>query len=309
MRRKILYLLLFAAPLGLYPYLRDTGVNDFVEDPFIESNKSQPRPLSPIERRACQSVASLPVLPGQAFPALLCWESLRVLGQEKADSLEDLAKRDPLAFLEECSQQYEQHVHGYRLIFVKQERVKGKLHPKERIRCCFREQPFSVHMHWLAGAGKAIRTLYVKGENKDMLLARPTIEWLGVWAKKLDSPEVTATSRFPITEFGINHGAKSTIVAMRAAEQRGALHVRYGGLECVKELGDRYCYKLIRSPYDPPEADGGINEYTIYIDAETLLHTGSVLKDSEGKLLAEYFFRDIELNPVFDAKLFTDKGL
>jgi hypothetical protein len=34
-----------------------------------------------------------------------------------------------------------------------------------------------------------------------------------------------------------------------------------------------------------------------------------VLKDSDGKLIAEYFFHDIHLNPTFTEKQFTQKAL
>ena len=37
----------------------------------------------------------------------------------------------------------------------------------------------------------------------------------------------------------------------------------------------------------------------------TLLQAGSLLRDSDGNIIAEYFFRDVELNPEFDEKQFT----
>lgn len=307
MTRKILFGLLFLAPLGFYPLLCDTGPSYPDDDPACNCTPIHAsHNWSPDERRIGKALASLPMLPGQGYPANLAWGPLALVSREKADSLEEQLKHDPVAFLEDCLHQYEQQVQGYQLIFVKQEKVNGKMKDKEKIRAYFREKPFSVHMHWLAGAGKASRTLYVDGDYKNMLLAR--VPWFGVWRKKLDDPDVKATSRFPITEFGIYKGAKSTIDAMRAADKRDKLFVYYVGLERVKELGERYCYKLVRGPYDPPEVDG-INELTVYIDAQTLMQTGSILKDSAGDLIAEYFFRDIELNPKFDPKLFTDKGI
>ena len=280
-------------------------------DYVILNAKAQPRPLSPEERRVCLSLASFSVAPLQAFPAALAWGPAREVSQDRADGLEDAIKRAPVAFLEDCLHNYEQQVQGYRLLFVKQEKVNGKMRPKETIRVHFREKPFSVHMHWLKGQEACVRSLYVHGNNDGKLIARGLAFGFEVpilVTRTLDAPDVKATSRFPVTEFGIYKGAKSTIDAMRAAEKRGALAVRYDGIECVKELGDRYCYKLVRGPYDPPEVDG-INELTIYVDVETLMQTGSVLKDAEGKLIAEYFFRDIELNPQFDEQQFTNKSL
>ena len=83
--------------------------------------------------------------------------------------------------------------------------------------------------------------------------------------------------------------------------------MKYLGIERPKEVGNRLCYKFVRTPYDPPEglAKENLNELTIYIDMQTMMQVGSVLKDMEGKLIAEYFFREIELNPTFDEKQFT----
>ena len=65
--------------------------------------------------------------------------------------MEKLAAEDPISFLEVCMTRYEKEVQGYRCIFVKQEKVAGKLRDKEKLLCYFREKPFSVHMRWLEG--------------------------------------------------------------------------------------------------------------------------------------------------------------
>src|SRR5437870_1937778 len=65
--------------------------------------------------------------------------------------LERLARTDPVAFLEKCLERYDREVRGYRVTLVKQERLRGRLGPKERIEACFREEPFSVRMDWKEG--------------------------------------------------------------------------------------------------------------------------------------------------------------
>src|SRR5205807_2321134 len=151
---------------------------------------------------------------------------------------------------------------------------------------------------------------YVAGENDGKLQARSCLFGIRgpIVSRPVDGPDAKATSRFPITEFGMYVGAKQTIDAMLAARERNALHVRYLGTERLKQVGNRLCYKFIRTPYNPPEADN-VNELTVYIDQETLLQVGSTLRDPDGELIAEYFFRDIELNPTFDEKQFTSKAL
>jgi hypothetical protein len=230
---------------------------------------------------------------------------------QEARTLEELAEKDPVAFLQRCLDRYEKDVTGYTCIFEKQERVKGTLRQKEKIKIHFNEKPFSVHMDWKKGwdALGARRTLFVEGKNDGLLIARALHHDFGpILVKKLDDPQVTATSRFGINEFGMYKGARSTMVAMRKAKERGELHVKYEGIVQVKEAGDRPCYKLVRTPYHPPE-DDGCNELVIYIDKDTLLQVGSTLKDSDGKLIADYFFHDIHLNPTFTPEQFTKKAL
>ena len=48
---------------------------------------------------------------------------------------------------------------------------------------------------------------------------------------------------------------------------------------------------------------------TIYIDKETWLQVGTVLKGDGGKLVGEYFFRDLKLNPEFKPDQFLRAAL
>jgi outer membrane lipoprotein-sorting protein len=47
----------------------------------------------------------------------------------------------------------------------------------------------------------------------------------------------------------------------------------------------------------------------MYVDKETWLQVGSVLKGEEGQLIGEYFFRDVKLNPRFKPGTFTRDAL
>jgi hypothetical protein len=223
-----------------------------------------------------------------------------------------LAQKDPLQFLEQSLKSYED-IQGYRCIFGKQERVQGKLLDPEVIRVHYRARPFSVHMQWLEGADACFASLFVEGENNGMLLARSRL--LGgfpgpIFQKRLDSPEAKASSRFGMDRFGMEMGARDTIRAMRAAKERDKLFLKFEGIERVDKAGGRLCYKLVRTPYDPPESEGEkLNELTIYIDRATLFQVGSILKDVKNELIAEYFFRDIEVNPTFHETQFTRKKL
>jgi hypothetical protein len=53
----------------------------------------------------------------------------------------------------------------------------------------------------------------------------------------------------------------------------------------------------------------GITESTIYIDAHTWFEVGTVLTGPGQRLIGEYLFRDIHLNPKFKSDQFQPSAL
>ena len=47
----------------------------------------------------------------------------------------------------------------------------------------------------------------------------------------------------------------------------------------------------------------------MYIDTENWLQVGNVLKGEENRLIGEYFFRDIKINPDFAPGTFSREAL
>jgi len=221
----------------------------------------------------------------------------------------DLPGKDPIVFLEMSLCNYDCIVEtGYKVLLRKQERIDGVMQPLERIEVWFKDEPHSVFFKWLEGKRKADRVLYVQGENQDRMLALPTIRIVGVVSRELDSPDAKASGRYSIAEFGLKKALQRVLYHWKKAREANALHVAYEGVHRVPELGGRTCYKLHRTRFARPE-DGGVTDLTLYFDTETLLQVGSVLKGPDGELVAQYFFRDIQLNPTFDPKQFTRAAL
>jgi hypothetical protein len=221
-----------------------------------------------------------------------------------------LAKTDPVAFLEDTMLRYNREVRGYTCTLIKHERIHGKVLPREVIACSFREKPFSVLMDWREGVGLAKKTLYVEGENDGKLLAMPA-GWrriAGIQSRDVKSADAMKTSRFPITEFGLKKGAEAALTPWKMAKKRGDLKVVYGGVKRLPELNKRPCWEMKRVNYPEPE-DDGVTEATFYFDTENWLMTGSILRGEDGKLIAEYYFKDVELNPDFGDDVFTRKSL
>src|SRR6266511_5616615 len=104
------------------------------------------------------------------MPTILC---LLLLAAPENARMEALAKEDPIAFLENCMTRYNREVKGYSLTMQKQERLQGKLKPREVIDVHYKHGPaengHSVFMRWRQGARLAARVVYVDGENKDPL--------------------------------------------------------------------------------------------------------------------------------------------
>jgi len=230
-----------------------------------------------------------------------------------AAQLERLAREDPVAFLENCLRRYQRNVKGYTCTFLKQERIGDKVQRTETIDVAFREEPYSVLFHWVEGARLAERALFVEGDNDGMLLVRPEGRLArrvagDVVSRDPDGKDAKQSGRYTLKEFGLKKGALRTLHSWKTAKEKDALHVEFVGEKKVKEAGDRVCYTLHRDQYPRPE-DDGVTEVTIYIDKETWLQVGAVLKGEGGKLIASYYFRDIKLNPEFKAEQFTRAAL
>jgi hypothetical protein len=230
-----------------------------------------------------------------------------------ATQLDRLAHEKPLAFLEACLRRYQRDVKGYACNFAKHERVGGKLQDPEEIDVAFREQPYSVLFIWEKGARQAERTLFVEGENDGNMLARPA----GRFARRIagdvvsrdpDGREALRGGRYSIKGFGMKNGMARAYRTWKTAEEKGTLHVELLGEKRVKEAGDRLCYVVHRTKYEKPEEDG-VADCVLYVDKETWLQVGSVLKDKDGDLIAEYYFRDIKLNPKFKQDQFSKAAL
>src|SRR5262249_11210652 len=120
------------------------------------------------------------------------------------------------------------------------------------------------------------------------------------------------SGRYPLTEYGLKKATERVLKTWKAARAEGALHVEYLGVQKLKEAGDRECWVLCRSRYNRPENDG-VTETTVWIDRETWLQLGSVVRGEGGRLIGEYYFRDIEFNPQFrpnqfEKSILTEKG-
>jgi hypothetical protein len=215
-----------------------------------------------------------------------------------------LPEPDVVTFLEKCLERYDKEVKGYTTKLYKQERVHGKLLPHELVYAEFKENPHSVYMKWLEGAGDALAAVYVKGENNDKLLAKPKIFPLITWTEDPRGEKAKRNGRYTIDEFGIKIGTQRVLRTWSKKKAEGKLQVECEGIFKVERAGNRECYKIHRTGFEHPEEDG-VFDVVIYIDTETWLQVGSTLRDQKGQLIADYYFSDIRLNPDFPPNHFS----
>jgi hypothetical protein len=224
---------------------------------------------------------------------------------------EPLPDPNPIAFFKKCLDRFDQDgIKGYSCILHKQERIGGQLQPSEDVELFVRTQPFSVFMHWLRGQRLADSALFVEGENDGKMLAHPAGlagALVKVVSRDPDGADAKQSGRYSIKDAGLKNGLMRTYKTWKAAEEEGTLHVDYLGLRKVQEANDRLCYTLKRK-YEKP-AEDGTNEVTVYIDKENWFQVRSVIKDAEGKLIGDYIFRDIQLNPKFKPNQFEASAL
>lgn len=223
--------------------------------------------------------------------------------------MERLAEHDPIAFLNECIRRYDREVQGYTATLRKQERIGGQLQSSEVIGVTFREKPFGVLLRWKEGARRAAAVLYVRGENRDQLLVRPAgiLSLAGIVARDPKGEDAKQSGRYPLTEFGIKIGIQRTIASWESAKKDNALHIEYLGIKKIQETGDRSCWVLKRTRNAPTEE--GVIQSTLYIDRENWLQVGTLLNGEEDRVIGEYFFRDIEINPKLPDDAFSRGAL
>src|SRR5215207_7597466 len=155
-----------------------------------------------------------------------------------AAEMERLASTDPIAFLEHCERKYKQTVSsGYSMKMQKQERISGALGSLEIIEVYFRDEPYSVFLHWQKGQKLAESALYVEGENKGMILIQPAgaFKLAGIQERDPEGSAAKQSGRFPITKFGLKVGLQRTRATWEAAREANDLKVEYLGQRKLKE--------------------------------------------------------------------------
>ncbi|HJZ59755.1 MAG TPA: hypothetical protein VKE74_32735 [Gemmataceae bacterium] len=261
-----------------------------------------------------------------------------------ADEFEHLAKTDPVAMLARCLDRYQREVKGgFTATLEKAELVLGKPHPTGIIRIAARDE-FADH----PGLRPQVRMVWTSGFPKDPILgfeihatllsekpdgAYEIVTWRPSAVRKqmavaVNGAEARGQSRYCMRDAGIYRGTLRTYEVWKARQAAGQLKTEYLGKRPEEKVGGRVCHVVRRTcprpevdafevggqpSADPKEIDrDGFTEVTIMIDAERWLQVGIVIKRTDvtpERLIGEYYFRDVELNPTFRADTFTVEAM
>jgi hypothetical protein len=234
-----------------------------------------------------------------------------------ADTLEQRAARDPIAFLQDAIHQYDRTVRDYTCVFTKQERLGGKLSRDQVMKAMFREKPFSVRLEWTRNADKCDRVLYVKDrwidEGRQMAVVEPG--WLArtfvsYVMRPIHGEDAERSSRRTIDQFGVRNALVLTLKYALMAREKGILDFRYVGMG---EVDGRETLVFERHlPYSGEDDRTWPDRILVmHLDRELLLPALclSYADDERQVLLGKYMTTQLKLNVNLPAEVFTKEGM
>jgi hypothetical protein len=251
----------------------------------------------------CTLIMPLPLLAdGETTTPPATEPDIKATPAEQEKALQ-LAAEDHVALLAMLLDRHDKTVRDYTGVFHKQERLKGKLTPKQRIAFKFRQKPFSIFMEWLENPLGTHRLLYVEGQNDGKMLAHPTGLLAFVKAVKLDpeGKQAAKSSLRPVTKFGFRSSLTQMLDVYRTAAEKGDLKTAFSGPKTIDNrrvlILERF---LPKDKYENPHL-------TVQIDLEYLLPTQVTTADQQDKLISQYTWTDLNFNTNLTDRHFDPK--
>lgn len=211
------------------------------------------------------------------------------------------AAEEPAALLLAMESAYAR-VSDYTATFSRQEWVGGVLRPREEALLKFK-RPGRVYLRWTAGAPKGREILYVPGRDADRILVHQPGALSGFFTLVMaaDSPRVLRESRHPVTDVGIGRLVELIVANVRRGLERGELALVDRG---VSQESGRPARRI--EGVWPRDRAKGYYSYraSVVIDAEWGLPAGVIIFDWDDRMVADYAYRDLRLNPGLSASDF-----
>jgi hypothetical protein len=226
----------------------------------------------------------------------------------QSGSHEQMARRDPLGFIQYCWDHYRTNVRDYACVFTKEELLDGELIPQQVAEVRVREEPFSVDMVFVENIRECKRALYVEGmwkdsEGKPQAWAKPGGALIRAVIPRILQPihgaRAQQASRRTIDQFGFEKSFELILQYSRKAQSAGQLKLEYVG---AGEVDGRPTYKFERRlPFDGNEDNYPDALLELHIDKELLVPTACyAYSDYTGNaLLGKYVYTDVQFNRGF----------
>lgn len=161
-----------------------------------------------------------------------------------------------------------QGIRDYECRFLKRERINGQLQTQVMF-LRLREEPFSVYLRF-GEPHPGREVLYVAGRNNGQMLAHEgsgVKAIFGTVSLPLDSPEVRAENRHPLTEIGLRKLLELLIEQWEAECQFGEIDVQYYP---DARLGEIAC-RVVEASHPAPRRQFRYHITRLYLDARTNL--------------------------------------
>lgn len=225
----------------------------------------------------------------------------------------DVTTADPTQTLSIALERCVREVRDYRCVFVRQERLGGKLSAEQAVRVLYRDEPRSVYMTWIRNADRVRRVLYVKGlhlgsHGEEQALVEPAGAIIRLFIDELKvpirGPEARKSSRHYIDDFGFRAVLERLNRDNRRFAEQGVLDCRYVG---EGKIGGRPTHVLVRHlPYTGPNGEYPDARQVLHLDQQWLLPLAiySYADNQETVLLGSYVSTRVRLNEGLDNEAF-----
>ncbi|MEX2146390.1 MAG: DUF1571 domain-containing protein [Candidatus Rokuibacteriota bacterium] len=189
-------------------------------------------------------------------------------------------------------------VSAYTARFIRQELVGGRLRPREEALLKF-QRPHRFYLRWIAGPPAGREMLYPADAEGRVLVHEPgMVTRLFTAVLEPDSAHVLRESRHPVTDIGIGRLVTLILDNARRALREGQLEIVERG---VSTDGDAQERRLELVFPRAPEARYYAYRAVVGIDVQTHLPVTATIFDAEGRMVEDYAYRDVRLNPPLTA--------
>ena len=182
-------------------------------------------------------------------------------------------------------------VRDYQATLLKQERVKGKLLPRETIVVKFRK-PFSVYMKWTGSVKEGQEVIYVRGQNDGAMKAHPGSFPDITVSLKPTSGLAMKGNRHPITEASLG----DVLALMVRDLKRSAARPEDG--VTLKDLGEETRFgarvRCVEGRFPAPGYYAPRLRICVFVDSKLLSRVQAW--DASERLVEDYEYRDLRVN-------------